>query len=515
MKYKKIKNLLLLILLSSFFCSYIQNPLYAEQKTNTSINVTILFLNDIHGHLEPFDVTKEGETIQVGGIARIATLINEIKKENNKKGTKTFVFVAGDILQGTPLSTVFKGEPDIKILNNIGINAFTVGNHEFDFGIENFLLLKKNAKFPFISSNITWKDTRKLICLPFINLPINKNITITIIGATTQELLTTTNPINVGKIDVLDSIATVSDIFNKQQSKGPIILLSHSNFITDAKIAENNQNLCAIIGGHDQILFNPYRKIGKVPIFQAFEKGKYLGRIDISISPETKNALITEWDYIPITSNIISDTVTEKILQKYTSQLDNKFKEVIGYSKTLLDGERGKIRYEETNLGDWVTDIMKNFTSSDIALINAGSIRASINEGPITIEEIFKMMPYPNEIVTMNLTGEEIIKILTRGVKGTREDEDGGFLHVSGITFTINNKSVENILVNNTPLNTQQIYKVAISDFLAAGGDGYTIFKEKPYISTGLPLREIIIDTVRKEKTIYPHTKNRITRKKY
>jgi 2',3'-cyclic-nucleotide 2'-phosphodiesterase (5'-nucleotidase family) len=510
---KNNKIFIIPIILITILCATWQNSFCQSANDTPPIHATILFLNDIHGHLEPFEINQEGKTNEVGGIARIATLITEIKTENNKKDIKTFVLIAGDILQGTPLSTVFKGEPDIKILNNIGVNALTIGNHEFDFGTDNFLLLKKNANFPFISSNIIWKNSRKLICEPFTTLPINKDISITIIGATTQELLTTTNPINVEKIDVLDSMSTVSDIFKKQKSKGPVILLSHSNFRTDAKIAENNQDLCAIIGGHDQILFNPYRKIGRVPLFQAFEKGKYLGRIDLAISPKTRQALITDWDYIPITNTITSDKTTEKILETYTSKLGEKFQEVIGESKTFLDGERGKIRYEETNLGDWIADIMREFTSAKIALINAGSIRSSINEGPITIEEIFKMMPYPNEIVIIELTGKEIMEALTKSIKGTREDEDGGFLHVSGISFTINNKSVENILVNKQPLNLQQTYKVAISDFLAAGGDGYTIFKDKPYTSTGLPLREIIIDTVRKQQIIDIHTDNRIKRK--
>jgi len=509
------KFTILFLVVISIFLTPCRDVLCEDRNATPPVHATILFLNDIHGNLTPFETTQNGTSIEVGGIAHIAALIKAIRAENIKTNTKTFVLIAGDILQGTPLSTVFKGEPDVKILNIIGVDAFTIGNHEFDFGTDNFLLLKKNSDFPFISSNIIWKDTGELVCQPFTTLPLNKDLSITIIGATTQELLTTTDPSNVTNIDVLDSVTTVKHAFDEQavKTKGPVILLSHSNFRTDAKIAENVQGLCAIIGGHDQILFNPYRIVGRVPIFQAFEKGKYLGRIDLSIDSAAGDTTITNWGYIPITSKLPSDQNTENILKKYTAQLDVKFREVIGESKTFLDGERERIRYEETNLGDWVTDIMREFTSAEIALINAGSIRSSINEGPITIEEIFRMMPYPNEIVVMELTGKEILDALTRSVRGSREDEDGGFLHVSGMNFIINSKSVENILVCNEPLVMDRMYKVAITDFLTAGGDGYSIFKDKPYLSTRLPLRELVIDTVRKKQTIDAHTENRILRK--
>ncbi|TFH42618.1 MAG: hypothetical protein E4G96_03055, partial [Chrysiogenales bacterium] len=136
-------------------------------------NFTVLFFNDLHGNLMPFKVTKEdGSSVEVGGIAQIATLVNTIRAENRKKGIKTFLLVAGDILQGTPISTVFQGKPDIDILNMMGVDVMTVGNHEFDFGLENYLELRKAAKFPFISSNIIWKESRELMNPPAAFFPL-------------------------------------------------------------------------------------------------------------------------------------------------------------------------------------------------------------------------------------------------------------------------------------------------------------------------------------------------------
>jgi 2',3'-cyclic-nucleotide 2'-phosphodiesterase (5'-nucleotidase family) len=144
-----------------FFCLLVSGCGGLRQTATqpAPISLTVLFFNDLHGHLMPFEIkTPEGGTQEVGGIARMATLIQEIRQENNRKNIQTVVLVAGDILQGTPMSTVFEGEPDIKCLNAMGVNALTVGNHEFDFGLDNFLKIRKEAAFPFLSANIIEKE---------------------------------------------------------------------------------------------------------------------------------------------------------------------------------------------------------------------------------------------------------------------------------------------------------------------------------------------------------------------
>ena len=410
------------------------------------------------------------------------------------------------------MSTVYMGKPDVEALNAIGVSAMTIGNHEFDFGLDNFLALKKSAQFPFLSSNLIWKDTQKLVADPYVSFPLCPRFSINVIGATTRELLTTTAPANVEKINVLDSVKTVKEYYDQLKDKGPVILLSHSRFQTDSEIANAVPGLVAIIGGHDQILFNPYKQVGTVEIFQAFEKGKYLGRLDLELEKGTGKTRIAAWTYIPVSADLALDAEVAAIVEKYNSQLDAKFKEVIGENKSMLYGERDKIRFEETNLADWVADIMRNYTNADIALINAGSLRASIPEGSITVESVFKMMPYANELLVAQLSGEDVLKALARAVSGTREDEDGGFLAVSGVRFKVKGKTVTEVTVGGKPLDPKKTYSVAITDFMASGGDGYDMLKGKPTALTGLPLRELIVDTIRNKKAIDAKTDGRIKR---
>jgi 5'-nucleotidase len=267
-----------------------------------------------------------------------------------------------------------------------------------------------------------------------------------------------------------------------------------------------------VIGGHDQILFNPYRQVGDVSVFQAFEKGKYLGRVDLSIEKRENKAKILQWDYLPITSHIKEDPCVAAIVDKYQRRLSAQFKEVIGESSVFLYGERDKIRYQETNLGNFVTDIMRQATQADIALLNAGSLRASLDEGPITIEEVFKVMPYANELQVVKVPGDVIWDIFKRAVRSLQGDEDGGFLHVSGLHITIRHQLPQSITHQGQPLISDKLYDVVITDFMSSGGDGYSMFKGLEIQSTGLPLRELIIDAIRTRKIITASVDNRLIR---
>jgi 5'-nucleotidase / UDP-sugar diphosphatase len=241
------------------------------------VRFTVLFFNDLHGYLLPFTVKQaDGTKTEVGGIARMATLIKRIRAENDCLGRQTMVLVAGDILQGTPMSTVFHGEPDVEALNASGVNGLAVGNHEFDFGLENFQSLRQRARFTFISSNLVWKDSGRTVCDPALSLPVTDKVSLTVIGATTDQLLTSTKPDNVVLLNVVDPVTTVREAYERGKQQGPVILLSHSKAEADEEVARAVPGLLAIVGGHDQILLNPCKQVGPVFIFQAFEKGRYL-----------------------------------------------------------------------------------------------------------------------------------------------------------------------------------------------------------------------------------------------
>ncbi len=484
------------------------------QPAPVPVPVTILFFNDLHGNLMPFEIKSGEKKQEVGGIARMAAVVRDIRAENSRSGVRTLVLVAGDILQGTPMSTVFRGEPDIECLNAMGVDAMTVGNHEFDFGLENFQKLRQRAAFPFLSANILEKATGRPLCNSFLTVPLKEGLALTVIGVTTEDFLSITEPGNVVKLGVTGALPAVRQAYEQVRSRGPVVLLSHNKHRIDREIAAALPDLAAIIGGHDQVLLSPYEQVGSVPIFQAFERGIYLGRIDLRIDPASGKAALVNYAYLPITAEIAPDPKVAAIVAGYQEKLGSRFKEVIGRADTLLNGERGRIRYQETALGNFVADIMAAHTGAPIALVNAGAMRTSIQQGPVTVEDVFKTVPFPNELVVIELTGAEIEQALQRAVSGARADEDGGFLQVSGIAFEVRGRSAVNIRVgaDRKPLQARTVYRVAVPDFLANGGDRYTLFKGKEQIKTGLPLRELIVDTIRRRGVITAHEEGRIRR---
>jgi len=479
-----------------------------------SMTVTVLYFNDPHGHLQPFEITGQSGKQVVGGIARMATLIREIRAENDRRGARTVVLVAGDILQGTPMSTVFKGEADVEALNVLGVDALAVGNHEFDFGMENFRKLRAMAAFPFLSANIVEKESGRPLCEASLAIPLAEGLVLTVIGVTTEALMTTSLPRYVASLGVTCAVPSVRTTYEEARLRGPVILLSHCGVKADEEIANALPGLAAVIGGHDHILLAPYRQVGAVPIFQAFEKGRYLGRIDLAVDPRSGKALLVGHAYLPITEKILPDPQVASRVAAYEGKLGDRFREVIGRSLVFLEGEREQIRYRETALGNFVADIMREYTGAQIALINAGAIRASIAAGPVTIEDAFRTVPFPNEIVVMALTGAEIEQCLWRSVSGIRADKDGGFLQVSGLTFEVRGQAVANVRLGQErqPLQPESVYKVAVTDFLATGGDRYTVLKDKPHSRTGLPLRELLVDTIRRRGVITAREEGRIRR---
>jgi 2',3'-cyclic-nucleotide 2'-phosphodiesterase (5'-nucleotidase family) len=476
--------------------------------------VTILFFNDLHGHLMPFEVKTDKGRQELGGMARMATLIRGIRAENSRRNVRTLVLVAGDLLQGTPMSTVFRGEPDVACLNAMGVDAVAIGNHEFDFGLENFRRLQGLAAFPFLSANVVKKAGGGPIARPFLSIPLGDGLAVTVIGATTGELLTISKADNVEALAIADPLLSVRQAYEQVRSQGPVVLLSHNRHRIDRQIAAALPELAAVIGGHDHILLSPPAQVGAVPIFEALEKGLFLGRIDLTVDAVSKKARLVGHAYIPVTSAVTPDPQVAAILAPYQEQLGGRFKEVIGRAEGFLDGERRHIRYQETSLGNFVADAMADHTGAPLALINAGALRASLQTGPVTVEDVFRVVPFANELVVIELTGEEIERALARSVSGSRGDEDGGFLQVSGISFAVRGRSVSNIRLGREkqPLEPRKVYRVATSEFLAGGGDRYTFLKDKPQVKTGLPLAELLIDTIRRQGAVAAATEGRIRR---
>ncbi|MFH1874646.1 MAG: 5'-nucleotidase C-terminal domain-containing protein [Pseudomonadota bacterium] len=486
-------------------------------------HLTILHFNDIHGHLDD-------------GI-KIATLIEQIKKENKTKGWQTLVLFGGDAFTGTIISREFQGKAEFDFFNALDLDAMVIGNHEFDYGQQVLQERIKQANFPLLSANIYLQDSQKLLFDPVVIIELggviasdqrergdpvkiapgllrrstprndtndtidNRALTVGLVGLTYEQTPGISMPELVANLEFKNTLKAFQK--NRQQiSKADLkIALTHQGIDEDIKLAQKNSELTAVIGGHDHVEPEQYcRLVKKIPVCQTPANGKFLGRIDFEINEGRSRYLDSQ--LIPVSQNTKNHPKLAALLRPYQQQASKKYNQVIGYTKQDLNTGRGK----ETELGNLFADALRENTRADIALINSGGIRNSIYQGKIRLKDLTELYPFDNKAVVMNLKGEIIQEMLAHSVK------QGGstFLQVSGVEFTIKDNKPTAIKINNQPLEPKKIYKVAVDGYMAVGGNGYKMLTKIPDQKEGDLIRDIFIEYVRQNYAVSAPRPDRI-----
>ena len=480
-----------------------------EDEQATATTITILHINDIHGRLDPF--TPWRAEAEVGGIARIATLVNQIRAEE-----ENVIFLdAGDTIHGTNLVNLFFGKPAVAVMNRLDVDAMVVGNHDFNFGIDVLAARAEEAGFPILGANVRYKTGEPVLFLPPYIIVEKGGLTIGIIGLVTEETPLVTHPKNVEDLEFLDPVTMTQQIVEQLDPKVDlIILLTHLGIAEEEAVLKKVPGIAVVVSGHiHQEWVIRSEEFGHAIRVQAGEHGRVLGRLDITVV----DGIVTSFrhEFLPITPAIEKDPAIEAILTPFREALGTKLAEVVGEAEIILDGERANVRTRETNLGNLVADILRARTGADIAIQNGGGIRASIDIGSITLEEIFTVLPFDNYIVVLELTGEEIWQALDNGVSQV-EYLRGRFPQVSGLSFTFDparpaGERIVEILIAGEPIDLNKTYTVATNCFLAAGGDGYIMFKEaRVVLETGDLLRDAVAAYIRAAEIVHPRIEGRI-----
>jgi len=477
--------------------------------------LTVLYINEYHGTALP---DEDGR----GGLAYQATVINQIRaKEKN-----VLLLNSGDLLVGTLMSAVFRGVPDVLAMNLMKFDAVTVGNHEFDFGLNAFQNLRDLARFPFLSANLV---TDENLIKPWMIREFD-GLTVAVIGLTTVETREIIDPTVAKQMTILDPIPVARQIVQSLKDQADLIIaLTHQDNADDLALAKAVPEIDVIVGGHTEgfeglLTVNqptPVKKLQNPPTLyvKTHRLGKTLGKLDLTV--ENGKILSAQVENIPIDSRILPpDEEVAHLLKFYSDQLTRKLDTTIGKAQVELNGERHVIRSQESNLGNLIADIIRHDTQTEISFVNAGSIRSSIKEGEITLGDLYRVFPFVgNTVVTFKLDGEAIWEALENSVSQV-EKSAGRFLQVSGLTYTYDPKAplghrILEVKVNGTPLAPGQIYSVSTTNYLAEGGDGYIVFQQnrKDYMDTKIRLIDLLTDYVQKAKILTPRMEGRIVKK--
>ncbi|MCB0727660.1 MAG: bifunctional metallophosphatase/5'-nucleotidase [Ignavibacteriae bacterium] len=501
-------------LLSSTLYSQ-QNGTSSESSSDTIKEITILHWNDLHARNLPYRVSKkdtstgESNSYYIGGTSNMLGYIKMLRDEN------TLLLNGGDDFQGTPISTITRGKSQIELLNLFDLDAYTIGNHEFDYGIEALDSALEIANFDYLSANALRKSNNKTYGLPYLIKDVN-GVKCGIIGLTALDLMTLTLPKNVTDIQMLntDSVITAGIEYLKNENCDIIILLTHIGIENDKKIAKNfSKDIDIIIGGHSHTpVFKPFLEDGVI-IGQAGSYARWLGKIDLTVDITKDTILGYKGKLIEtVMDSAIYDRAAELKVEEMVESIQGDLLKVIGELKT--DWKRGFTT--ESNLGQWEADAVRNKVGTDITFLNSGGIRKDLPKGDITVGDIWEINPFGNTIVTFEVTGKVLRKMLNNNIKSrVIEIEELGasdMIILSGLKLVYDSKKVtdeENeyivsISVNGEDLDEDKLYTVSTNNYVASQFNKYfgEVDEEIKITDTNIIDRDLIIEAVENQKVI-------------
>ncbi|MFA7572567.1 MAG: 5'-nucleotidase C-terminal domain-containing protein [Lutispora sp.] len=487
----KSRKMLSLMVILSMVLTLVFAPVAGVYADENAVTITIIHTNDTHSRVEAGI-----------GFAKVAAKVKELKATN----PNTLVIDAGDTFHGQTFSTISKGESIIKIMNTIGYDLMTPGNHDFNYGQGRLMELAKMAQFPIISANLVKADGATLL-EPYVIKEVG-GLKIGIFGLSTPETAYKTNPKNVEGLTFANPVDTAKKIVAELLAKevDAIVAVTHlgidkESIDTSYLVRDNVESIDLIIDGHSHSTLDKIDNEGKaVKIVSTGQYNDNLGIVNLnfvdgelkaveSTSFASEEAATLEAD-ADITAIIAETTEANKVITSV----------VVGKTDVELDGVREHVRGGETNLSNLITDAMLKASGADVAITNGGGIRASIKAGDITMEEIITVLPFGNYVIVKEYKGAQVLGALEHGTVNYPELA-GSFAQVAGLTYTLDlneeaGKRVKDVKINGAALDLEKTYKVATNDFMAVGGDGYTMLEEGNLVVELPGLDEVLIEYV-------------------
>ena len=499
MKRKRMLTRLLLAVLmlfsvlqvSTVSASLSDQPLEQSERSTA----TILYFNDGH-EISPV-VNQYGDR---GGVGRLMTVIESVRAEK----VDPIVAFGGDLGGGTLFGGVFKGFPMVEAFNAMKIDYANFGQHDFDAGIENAKKLVEQSEFQWLSSNLIDPNEDPFAGVPTYAIEERNGIVIGVV-ALTDAMQTTVQTDEVVQADLTESAKRAVEAIQEEAKVDVIVAYTQQSLAKDKELLlqvpeisyifseEEFENMSTLYQMEDRFVAKPEGNLGSVI------------RLDIT-KEDDKVSLST--NFLKVNETVQPHEGLEKIANKYQVQLEKELGQTIATITTKLDyGENHESRFQESNIGNLIADSFRSHYEADIGFMNGGGIRASIESGNLTLKDAHSVLPFGNKPVVAEIKGENLKLALENGVS---KELGGGFLQVSGLSYEYAptkpvGERILSIKVGDEPLDDQKVYKVALPNFIFAGGDGYTMFENDKILideSNAKTDVEIFIDYVKTLKKI-------------
>ncbi|WP_406242673.1 5'-nucleotidase C-terminal domain-containing protein [Tissierella carlieri] len=480
---------------------------FAEETAK--ITVDIVSFNDFHGNVK--DLGKD-----IG----MAKMIGYSKKLLEQNPNTVFVS-AGDLYQGTAISNLTYGAPVSAMMKAMGVVASAVGNHELDWGAEHMKGWAEDGGFDFLATNIVDKKTGKPVewAKPY-KIVEKGNIKIAFLGLAHPDTSTLTKAEHVEGLEFTDPVeAAKTWVKYLQEGKAEegtpdvIIALTHLDSAQDKETKEITGNatkladiegIDGIISGHSHLTVAG--KVKDVPVVQGYKNGRGLAILSIELDKDNKVVGIEPKydDLAGKAADIVADPEGQKLFEKFELEAGPILGEVIGEAAEAFTHNSKEDNV--TLLGRWSSEVMKEKAGVQVAIQNGGGLRRTLEKGTITMGDMYEIMPFDNELVTLEMTGADLKKAIDHGIYNP-EVGNGQFAGVI-VEFDKNaefeNRITKISLEDGTPIDMEAYYTVVTNDFLITGGDKYDFSKAKNIVNTYIPIRDVLVEAIKEAKVITP-----------
>ncbi len=450
-------------LMSSFLAlSALSAPLSAE-----TVKLTLLGVGDVYNFAE-----KDGR----GGFARV----NAVAKAERANNPNTLYVFDGDMLSPSLMSGFDKGQNTIDFTNLVPFDLAVPGNHEFDFGPENFYERMKASKYPWAAINITNDDGSPIEGLGGVMVKEIAGLTVALIPVAQD---TSPQVSSTGALKFLPTVETGIAAAKAAREDGADLVIGvvQTDMSNDRELIKSHA-FDVLLSGDDHSYAIAYD--GVTAYVETSIDGQLLTPVDLLVTIDEKDgkrsvSWVPNFRFID-TASVEPDPESVALAASFTAQLDETLGVEIGSTETALDSRRNIVRGEESAMGNLIADAMRDATGADVALMNGGGIRAdrTYDAGTkLTRRDILTELPFGNVTVLTELPGSQLLLALENAVS-QHEKGGGRFAQVSGISYVFDPSSevgsrISEVMVGGAPLEADKLYKVATNDYMLGGGDGY------------------------------------------
>jgi 2',3'-cyclic-nucleotide 2'-phosphodiesterase / 3'-nucleotidase len=515
-------------------------PLSGFSVSIRRIQIVILGTTDLHGNLYPVDYYTNKPDNR--GLAKIATMIRQIRKDNEN----VMLIDSGDTIQGTPLEYYHNKknnappDPMMLAMNALAYDAMTVGNHEYNFGLQVLEKARSEAKFPWLSANTYDKGTTRTHYQPYIVKEV-AGVRIAVLGLTTPGIPNWENAPNYAGLEFKDPLSEAKKwvpLLRGKERADVVVIAMHMGLEQDLRSGEinpgqvpNENEAIAIarqVPGVDLIFMGhthrdvPSVVINGVQLLQANYWGRHLARVDLYLENDGSrwHVYARSARTIAVDDKVAADAELLRIGQLYDRETQAWLSRAIGESAADLSAAEATFR--DTAILDLVQRVQMEAGKADVSMVASFNEKARIAKGPVTVRDIAGLYIYENTLVVLEVTGQQLKDALEHSAKYFRPYEPGrnardlvdekipsyNFDIAEGVSYELNiskpfGQRIENLQFHGKPLLPDQKLRLATNNYRVNGGGGYVMYKGAPVVyRSSQEIREMIIDWVERHKTI-------------